>query len=1183
MQPGQLYADRFAVERLANRGGMGTVYRAIDRETGAPVALKVLQGCSEQAAALFAREARILAELCHPGIVEYVAHGRTDDDSLWLCMEWLQGEDLERRIRRGPVSVRDTLALGRSTAEALGAAHAAGIVHRDIKPSNLLIVGHDLARTKIVDFGIARSRQATRPATRTGNLLGTPGYMSPEQMVGDKDLDQTADVFALGCVLYECLTGQAAFEGEHVMVVLAKILIGETPRVRERRREVPEALDALIARMMSKDRSRRPRDGAAVVLEIAVIEEALGRATLPSGPASEEPASSARGSAFAGPFEAMAALLEGEASPPSGPPVGLEATPLLGAPPRFFGRKRELRILEAFYGECVFSSCASVALVTGPPGIGKSSLCREFLEQLHESGQPVEVWLGKGRPMLRGSPFSLLSGAIRGASGIDGGEPLQARQQKLWRRIGRHLPQADVERVASYIGQMVGIPCSGAPDLPLRAALQDARLMGAQIRRAFEDWLAAECAAGPLLLVLEDLSWGDGASVALITAALRYLGKSPLLVIATGPAEVRGAFPELFPERATKEVALAELSREESEAEVRAVLEPLGLASSDESVTQIAARAEGNPLLLSELIRAVAELREGAHPQEPTEARAAIDESIEFLPDEARRILSAASVFGDVFSETHVLSILEDTPVSTEHRSWLAGRHWLSVLIEHELIVQCGGHGAEARATYTFRHDLMREVVYAALPPLERATLHRRAGERLERAGEGEPGALARHFEHAGEATRAVGWCVLCAERSLEGDDAFGILAWAERSILLGASGQLLGAVRLVSAEAYKRRGDHAAALAAALAAMQDLPFGSAHWYSAVGQAALASGKLGDHESLVQVFHQLRAAGQAKHGDGGGAPYAIALSRVALQLLEAGQDELSAIAFDELAVVDDDVILRDPEVYASIHRARAMRGRNEGDPAGSLVSFTAAAQAFEQVGDLLNACVQQVNVGGVNIELGSYADAERALRAALTRTDRLGLMSLAAFARHNLGLALARLGYLPEAHLVETQAIEAYTKQGDRRLEGGSKIYLAMILALQGELAEAAQQAEEAVEVVATHPSVRAFALAALGQIWMQQGRAVDAMRAGEEAMRLLEDLGGIDEGEALVRLVHAEALGQAGFAQIARVAIVAARDRLLARADKITAPALRTSFLERVPENARTLSLAHQWAEDLP
>src|SRR5579871_1187809 len=249
MKAGELVAGRFEIERVAGVGGMGTVYRASDRaSSGAPVALKILAG--EQNAERFGREARLLAELRHPGIVRYIDHGRTTDGKEYLAMEWLDGEDLGKRLGRTGLTAAESVALAVRVAEALGAAHARGIVHRDVKPSNLFLPGGDLARVRVLDFGIARVGDATRAATRTGMLLGTPGYMAPEQARGGKDLDARADVFALGCVLFECLTGRAAFVGEHVMALLAKILLEEAPRVSELRADVAPELDRLVARMM---------------------------------------------------------------------------------------------------------------------------------------------------------------------------------------------------------------------------------------------------------------------------------------------------------------------------------------------------------------------------------------------------------------------------------------------------------------------------------------------------------------------------------------------------------------------------------------------------------------------------------------------------------------------------------------------------------------------------------------------------------------------------------------------------------------------------------------------------------------------------------------------------------------------------------------------------------------------
>src|SRR5258708_6611713 len=172
---------------------MGAVYRALDRMTGAPAAVKVLTG-GTSLHDRFAQEARVLSELNHPSIVRYVAHGTTSHGELFLAMEWLEGEDLAQRLGRGGLTRAQTLCGVRRVAEGLGVAHARGVVHRDVKPSNVLLPEGEPARAKLVDFGIARLEAsgvapASRPTTRTGMVLGTVGYMSPEQAIGAKDVD----------------------------------------------------------------------------------------------------------------------------------------------------------------------------------------------------------------------------------------------------------------------------------------------------------------------------------------------------------------------------------------------------------------------------------------------------------------------------------------------------------------------------------------------------------------------------------------------------------------------------------------------------------------------------------------------------------------------------------------------------------------------------------------------------------------------------------------------------------------------------------------------------------------------------------------------------------------------------------------------------------------------------------
>jgi tetratricopeptide (TPR) repeat protein len=273
MLSGAVVGGRFEVERAVGAGGMGTVYAALDRQTGTRVALKVLHGVgSAVEQARFVREARALALLRHAAIVRYVEHGVLDGEQLWLAMEWLEGEDLGFLLERGALRPADAIAVVRRIADALAAVHARGLVHRDIKPSNVFVPNGDLERAMLIDFGIARSMAQETVLTQAGGLIGTPGYMAPEQARGVRAVDPRIDVFALGCVLYECLTGERAWRGANVVAVLASILLDAAPRLRERRPELPVELEDFVSRMMARDPEARPADGAAVVAGLEAFD-----------------------------------------------------------------------------------------------------------------------------------------------------------------------------------------------------------------------------------------------------------------------------------------------------------------------------------------------------------------------------------------------------------------------------------------------------------------------------------------------------------------------------------------------------------------------------------------------------------------------------------------------------------------------------------------------------------------------------------------------------------------------------------------------------------------------------------------------------------------------------------------------------------------------------------------------
>ena len=288
LEPGQVLDSRYRIERLARRGGMASIYRAEDLSREAPVAIKVMDRMGRSYKDRFVREAGILSGLSHPAIVGYLDSGSTPDGTLYIAMEWLEGEDLSDRLARGALKPEEARRLIKRVCDALSVAHARGIVHRDIKPSNLFLPSADPDNVKVLDFGIARLGSAAHTLTGGGSLLGTVGYMAPEQAMGEARVDPRADVFAIGCVLYQCLTGRAPFESAHPVAVLAKVLRQEPLPPSEVRSRIDSRFDPLIARLLSKRKEGRPRDALAVIEEL----DALGTLESGTAPVSRRPTAS---------------------------------------------------------------------------------------------------------------------------------------------------------------------------------------------------------------------------------------------------------------------------------------------------------------------------------------------------------------------------------------------------------------------------------------------------------------------------------------------------------------------------------------------------------------------------------------------------------------------------------------------------------------------------------------------------------------------------------------------------------------------------------------------------------------------------------------------------------------------------------------------------------------------------
>ena len=851
--------ERFTIEQLAGFGGMGQIYRARDRRSGALVALKVMHDAERLELERFAREAQVLATLSHPGIVRYIDSGLTAEGEPYLVMEWLSGETLSSRLQRTQLTIAEVLALGRRVASALGAIHRGGVVHRDLKPSNLFLRDDLIDKVALIDFGMARRALADDKLTVTGTMLGTPGYIAPEQVYNVQNLDGRADIFSLGCVLYRCISGRAPFRGPDALRTLLNGTAEQLPRLREFRPSIPHELDDLVARMLSRSPEDRPPGGDMVAAELLAIEESVPTPrSVPSGPRSvvselmaterrmmcavvarparaettertertavlaertaEDRALAEIAERHRGKLESIAdglvlvILSNADAATdlaaraarcalalrqlyPSGavavvsgreiPGHGLHDTELvhravdlletggdttavcldevtasllehrfdtgetgrhlrgelgqperarlaLGDPTACVGREQELDQLETTFDQCAKEHVASIVLLSGAAGVGKSCLGREFLRRLKARGQPVSIWIGEGEAMNAGAAFGLLAQILRCALGLIDGEPLEARQAKIRAWITRRL-NGEGERYAEALGELVGTPLDD--DHPGRGpARRDRRLPSEQLRQAFLSLLRAECAAQPVVIVLEDLHWGDLPTIKLIYAAHGALSDQPLMVLALARTKVHELFPQLWADRCVQEIRLRKLSRRASTQLVRQVL---GGDADDTTVKSLVERSDRHASYLVELIRAAAE---GETTATPPTVLAMVQARIERLDPAARRVLRAASIFGVTFWGGGVEALLGGSDTAA----------WLAVLVEQGVIEVRDDGRFPGQLEYRFQHALVQEAAYEMLTRDDHVTGHWLAGHWLEQVGEPDIARIKEHFERCG-------------------------------------------------------------------------------------------------------------------------------------------------------------------------------------------------------------------------------------------------------------------------------------------------------------------------------------------------------------------------------------------------------------------------------------------------
>lgn len=464
---GQRIGDYEVVGKIGE-GGMGVVFQARHSSDDRLVAIKVLRRSDERDLARFDREVELIRSLSHPRIVKYLDEGVTDDGDRFLVMEWLAGGPASERLHAGPMAAADALTIIRAAAEGLAYAHAAGVVHRDLKPSNIFLVDDDPAKTKLIDFGVARLQGHTM--TSTGALLGTPAYMAPEQIEGKTS--ESSDIYGLGVTLFKLLTGRLPFQADNSGAMLVEILRGRPPRTCSVREDLPASLGALVDSMMHREPTARPATMRDLLLELADAASVLEASPIASAPRLS--------------------------SPP--PAVDLDPTLEAGEPTSmpFVGRRRELGRMFGSLDAAAEDATSALVLVSGPRGIGKTRLLDALAEERGLS--PIRVRFEVGRSA---APYELIRTWMSGApprGNPEHGEAFAALNSALDR--------------ATTLG----------------GARHDPSVLADQIRVAWSRWLETAVGELPSLLV-DGIDRADRVSTRLLASALAYRRESDWVVL----------------------------------------------------------------------------------------------------------------------------------------------------------------------------------------------------------------------------------------------------------------------------------------------------------------------------------------------------------------------------------------------------------------------------------------------------------------------------------------------------------------------------------------------------------------------------------------------------------------------------------------------------------------------------
>jgi predicted ATPase/predicted Ser/Thr protein kinase len=1169
------------IERIS-AGGFGVIYRAEQPSVDREVAIKVILpefAKHPEFVRRFEAESRTVAKLEHPHIVPLHDYWR-DEEGAYLVMRWLRGGSLRESLERGPWELEAAGRLLDQIAQALTAAHKQGVVHRDMKPENILL--DEEGNAYLSDFGIAKDL-ASDGLTQPGKIVGSVDYLAPEQAKGEEITPRT-DIYGLGVVLYEMLTGEHPFPGLTPVQLLQKHLNQPLPSMKVTHSKVDEGLNYVIQRATAKDPAERYSDALDMV-------EAYQQALI-----SEE----------------SPPLLRYEPQVPAYLEEVDEEVEIQR--PVFVGREGALSQLDG-YLEKALAGRGQVVFVTGGAGRGKTALIDEFSRRAQNTHDGLIVAMGNcnaqtgiGDPYLPfRDAFSMLAGDVEGR--WVSGSLTRENAKRLWEVLpltidallarGPFLVDVFIPGEVLLAHGKAVLP-TGAEQLEKLGDLLVRKKSG--VSELEQSLLFEQCAnvlniissQRPLLLFMDDLQWVDDASTSLLFQLGQRIEGNPILIlgayrpdeVALGRGEDRhpleGVVNELKRKYGDILIDLAKEEEEEDRAFVEDFLDTEPNRLGPEFRQALYGHTGGHPLFTVELLRAMQERGDLIHDKQgrwvegpglswgdlPARVEAVIEERIERLDEDLREVLTVACVEGEEFTVQVIARVqkIEERSLLRRLSQDLEKRHRL-VREQDELRVN-----GRVLTRYRFSHQLFQRYLYSDLSAGERRLLHGEIATVLEDLYKGETRGiavlLAHHYMEAKDIINTVKYLLEAAELARERGANVEALKSIELILSHGSDVDLVTRLRAlkVKSDVLSNLGDYDACLSndemlltLAQEAQDENWLAEAYYLHGV-----TLHDLGNLQKALEILDQAAVVARRVENQ---QVEAKVLGYKVVPLTRLGEIEAAeklaeeAIRLAELA--DDDLVLARTLTNVSFFYGET------GNLSRAAEMLRHQLEITKRIGSLKGRAIGLGNLGWTYVMLGMYREGISNIEQAMEISLQIGYLAQCVHNRWNLSLANLRMGTL-EAAVNNLEQIDIDVI-GKGFLEAYHFWYSGLVGEGIGDYTKAKEDFKKGKEAFQEmdFKANASDSLAGITRCLLKLEKLDEAKQCSEELWNYLKKNGSSGmELPILAYITCADTFREVGDTENYTTAIREGHEVLLEMADKISDPDMRRSFLENVPEH---------------